>query len=365
MTTKQNKLNQHVNQNIFDFILFSEKMNEESWIFLLDTSKIYWNNGLSFLLEKSVSNNHKMMLKIIDTIENTNNEIMEMVNNSFVNNNGRLIYEIKNNFVYKGNEIVRILTDVTKVSVNVALKNNDYALADRLNKMSNYKVSEYEIKMEKIRKDKTLSKKEKLIESTLHQGIVHIDELISLDDFDLYLKVIKYPASHLEKLQMYLEKEENKKLFQEAVDLNLGNTKEAMKLDRLGNVSKTLIRDFYNKEYKPNEKYLYVNQYNREPIGKNGIYFEDILNHKDLRFFEHACLTNSKKMDWALEEIIKLRPQDYSIQKILLKNGAKIHKRWTQQDGWGYMNTFDEIDEVATQLLKNQLIILIDEGEIK
>ena len=85
------------------------------------------------------------------------------------------------------------------------------------------------------------------------------------------------------------------------------------------------------------------------------------MNHKDLRFFEHAARTDKKNLDWALKNIIMNRPDEYKIQKILLDNGAKLHKIWREDDAWGEIVSRDAIDEVATQLLINQIKILMKE----
>jgi transcriptional regulator with XRE-family HTH domain len=351
-----------VENDIVDFILHSTKIDEKSWKYLLNTSGLYWNIGLSKILEEAVKEKHHKLNEIVDIIDETNKEINNLIKNS-IEYTGRPTYELRNNIVYKNNIPVRMLTDVNKETVLAALANNDYELANRLNKMSNYKVSEYELKMDKVNKDKTMTKKEKLIESVLHNGIVHIDDLIALDNYELYLKGIKYPASELERLQMYVEQKEYKKLFQATIDLGLNHTKNVLIKDDLKSLDKSLISDFTQKPYKPNAKYLYSIQRNQPPLGKNGIYFSDILNHKDLRFFIHACKTDPSKKDWALEKLITDRTDAYELQKLLLDEGAKIHKRWQEDDGWGYMVDHDKIDDVATELLRNQLQILMKEGK--
>ena len=98
------------------------------------------------------------------------------------------------------------------------------------------------------------------------------------------------------------------------------------------------------------------------PIGKKTILFKDIIGHKDYRFFSHAAKTDSSKLDWALETIIKDRSEEYKLQKTLLDLGAKLHKRWSEDDGWGYTNNIDEVDDVGTEILKNQIKILLKEG---
>jgi hypothetical protein len=90
------------------------------------------------------------------------------------------------------------------------------------------------------------------------------------------------------------------------------------------------------------------------------LHLDKVLNFNDIRFIKHAIpYTTQEDLDRALEDTVKLRPKEYTIQKILLDGGAQLHKRWTEDDGWGYLRCRDEIDEVGTQLLKKQIEIFL------
>ena len=61
------------------------------------------------------------------------------------------------------------------------------------------KIDEDVFEQAKISKNKKLSDKEKQLLHCIHNGVVCLDELISLNDFELYEKTIKeYPISKFE-----------------------------------------------------------------------------------------------------------------------------------------------------------------------
>jgi len=365
--SKHKQLDFAVDRTIVDFILHSDKMNDEAWNTLLDTNSLYWGSGISEILEAAVKEKHPVVKKILDRIEPSNEKVLELSNSNNQDSMGTRIYCLRDNILYKNNKHEMIYTDITKETVLAALENNDYELVERLNKLSNFKVSDYELKMDKVNKDKTMTKKDKLIEYCLHNGIVHIDDLIALDDYDVYLEGIQHPASELERVQNLVKNKEYKKVFEYAQNMKLSRTLDNLRKNINNELEETLNIDFKSKniEYAPNAKYLYgiKKHYGKvTPLGKKTILFKDIINHKDYRFFEHAAKTDSTKLDWALETIVKDRPEEYKLQKILLDTGAKLHKRWSQDDGWGYTENIDQVDDVGTEMLKNQIKILLKKG---
>ena len=85
---------------------------------------------------------------------------------------------------------------------------------------------------------------------------------------------------------------------------------------------------------------------------KNYLFLNTVLD-KDIRFIEKACKTaNQQELDDALT---KVAPNNFKAINILLNFGAKLHKTWTEDDGWGYMVNRDEIDEIGTEILKKKI----------
>jgi transcriptional regulator with XRE-family HTH domain len=373
--TKNNRI-PAVDVSIIDFILNSKQMNEKAWNFLLDTDSLYWGKGITKILEIAVKEKHPAVKRILDVIEPHNQKIQKLLKNEYneiYNDNDN--YSLRENILYNNKRYNKyekplLFTEVTKETVLYAMEHNDYKLADRLNQLSGYKVSDHEIKMDKINKDNSISKKDKLKSSVIYNGLVHIKELIALDDYDLYKELIEYPASEHERLISIAEKEDYKLLFEYAIQMDLNNTIETLRNNRVVKIYESLEKDFKNLRYEPNAKYLYPNKndkviytnFNKKAqIDKRKIEFKEIIQSKDYRFFEHAAKYDPEHLDWSLEKIIETRPEEYRLQKILLDLGAKLHKRWVEDDGWGYNINRDVIDNTATEILKNQIKILLKE----
>ena len=357
---REHKFKPIINDSIVDYIINNEKVLN----FIMKDQDIYWHNGLSKVLEKLVKDNNPLSDKVYKFVEKKNNEAkkyQESQYNSYYRSND---YWLKKDGVYHfhSNKLIKSITPVTRETVVYALNNNNYELAEKLNELSGGLVSSHEFKMYKVSKDVKMSKKDKLKESVIIDGLVDIDKLIALDDYKLYKEVIEQPASKEEAALQLAEKQKYRELLLIAEEDKLSYTKEAIVRDRITTLKDAIINDFRGKRSDFNKKYLVKEQsHNSKLLGKNCILFKDIIKHKDYDFFRHAANTDKENLDWALEEIVKDRPKEYELIKLLLDEGAKLHSRWTEDDGWGYMVQRDEKDDVATQLLRNQIEIFLKE----
>lgn len=87
-------------------------------------------------------------------------------------------------------------------------------------------------------------------------------------------------------------------------------------------------------------------------LAKQIIFLNKVLD-KDIRFIELACKTaTQQELD---EALTKIQPNNFKGINILLSFGAKLHKTWEEDDGWGYMINRDEIDEIGTEVLKQKI----------
>lgn len=317
-----------INDSIVDYII----NNEKALNFILKDQDIYWQNGISKILEKVVKDNNPLADKIYSFLEKRKNSNSNM--------------------------------PITRQTIIYALSHNNYELAEKLNSLSGGLVSSHEFKMDKVKKDTKMSKKEKLKHSVIIDGLVDIDKLIALDDYALYKEVIEEPVSKEEHAIQLAEKEKYRELLLFADKENLGYTKNAIIRDDISSLKDAIIQNFRSKNSEFNKKYLKANpSYKSKVLGKHCVLFEDIINHKDYEFFKHASQTDRNNLDWALEKLVKDRPKEYELIKMLLDEGAKLHNRYDEDDGWGYMVLRDDVDDVATQLLKNQIEIFLKEGK--
>lgn len=356
-----NQITYTLKTKFVDYILENNKIIE----YILSQGDVYWSNALVETLEKLVAKKDNRVERILSFIEIKNQEAITVYKTKKDNYSSLYLRDdgvYGAQYPYTEKRVISITT-LNRQTVLNALLNNDYELAERLNKQAGNIVSDHELKMDKVSKDSNLTKDEKLIESVMFGNYVDIDKLIALDDYRLYKKVIVRPASRREYALNLAREKKIKELFEFAVKEQMNNTIDSIKKDFIEKLENSINSDLGNKNDKLNSKYLIVQTHLRqkEPIGKGAILFEDIINHKDIEFFNHACESDSNNKDWALEEIVKNRPSDHEVIMLLLEAGAKLHKRWNEDDGWGYNVSRDEIDEIGTQLLKNQTIIFLKE----
>lgn len=334
--------------------------NEDKLEDLMNQGDIYWGNAISKVIEKMTSDNNQKVEHIVSFVEEKNQKALEYYNSK---KNDYYKPFLRDDGVYGDREskLIKTIIKTSRQSVLNALSHNHYELAERLNALSGNSVSEHEFKMDKINKNQELSSDDKLIESVLFNGIVDIDKLIALDNYKLYKRIIELPTSKVEMAINLAKENKLKELFSMTLKENMSYTLEALRKDKIASLEQAIRNDYPGKNDKINDKYVKSENNYKPALGKNTILFEDIIKHKDINFFAHACKTDLKKLDWALEEIVKERPKDYDLILLLLDNGAKLHKRWYEDDGWGYEVGRDEIDDVGTQLLRNQIEIFMKE----
>jgi transcriptional regulator with XRE-family HTH domain len=230
-------------------------------------------------------------------------------------------------------------------------------------------------------KTQDVSEKEK--EAVINDNIVNIKKLIELDNFDVYQELInKHPATKEEELEKkLLNKDYDAEMYNyiikncnyhykkkvNAADKNdsknknwddalfnfiKGNKLEVFSIiNRINNSKSNCISEnSINYEVLKSRGYTSISK--GLEFGKKDIKFKEIMNNNDIRFFNAAIEKYPKLIDWALENI---KPSRFNVIKLLLDSGAKLHKGHEEDDGWGYTNYIDEIDEIGTELLKKKI----------
>lgn len=340
-----------------------------------------WSYAYPYFVDYAYRYNKKLLTKLLEKIINSNKQYREKIQQ--INKEG------KNEFTWIDyqkralNEKYTFVNILPK-TVLYAIDCEDYEMANQLNELVKDKIDEDVFVQAKISKNKKLSDKEKQLLHCIHNGVVCLDELISLNDFELYEKTIKkYPISIYEKGFEFIDKNDYKGLFSFANELGGFNSviedlknKDVEKLQK--DYEKSL--GYFNSANELNSKYLkrYIydnhcgllsSSFMNKKLGidtsatkenfnnaKNYIFLNDVLNN-DIRFIEKASKTaTQQELDDALT---KVAPNNFKAINILLNFGAKLHKTWTEDDGWGYMVNRDEIDEIGTEVLKQKIKVIL------
>lgn len=282
------------------------------------------------------------------------------------------------------------LSWVTEIAFKKALSDNDEEAIQKfysLNKLARigcetYLPDEYDLRMAKVTHDSTLSGEEKLIQSVTHNGYPCVKELIQLKNYNLYQKIITKPCCLLEdcwneyKAGNISKAKElaPKACFPEILkSLENGNPENVIKAFCAAIYSRFNTREYHNNDdLLPNyDRYFgdYHDCYSSRAgwvtapevffERKRRIWLDEIWSFGDLRFYQDAIKQKPQDIDDYLERALKEKPENYALQQLLLDSGAQLHHRWVTDAGYEDEVRHDEPDLVATQLLKNQLNILI------
>lgn len=223
--------------DFFTMIASDKRIKETTIDFLLGNQrgrKCVWYHAFPYLINACYEVGNTDLLERLLTLSEENNQ--------YAYDN----LKDKRNYVYNyyfigfqyskgGHGLVRILDKTLKA----ALSKNDFAMIDRMNRLNrnvmNYYgefkcgiVSDDEIRVAKLKLDKSVSAQDIIIQSSIHNGIVVIDELLAVNDADLIEKTLeKYPVSKYEllndilgKLRQAVESDNWRFIFEYAVDNN-------------------------------------------------------------------------------------------------------------------------------------------------
>ncbi len=133
---------------------------------------------------------------------------------------------------------------------------------------SRYRANEDEIRVAKLKLDKTITKEELAIQSTIHSGIICIDELLELKDFKIIKKALKtYPIHLIEQYNAHFQQKEWRTLFQNAVDNNDNALADIIIKGKQEEIEAQLLSYWSGskaEKFNINKKHLYVHENGRK-----------------------------------------------------------------------------------------------------
>ena len=221
--------------DFFTMIASDKRINENTINFLLGKQrgrKCVWYHAFPYMIDACYDTGNSELLERLLTLSEENNQY------AYDNLRDRDNYAYNYFFIgfigrKDGHGLVRILDKTLKS----ALQKNDFTMIERMNRLNTnvmryyggFKcevVSDDEVRVAKLKLDKSVSKQEVLVQSAIHDGIIDINELLAVDDIDLIEKALKkYPVSKFEKiadrhekLRQALASENWRYIFEYAVD---------------------------------------------------------------------------------------------------------------------------------------------------
>lgn len=221
----------------FTMIVTDKRINDKTINFLLGKQqgrKCVWYHAFPYMIDACYDMGNSELLERLLTLSEENNQY------AYDNLKDRNNYAYNYFFIgfigrKDGHGLVRILDKTLKS----ALQKNDFTMIERMNHLNKnvmkyyggFKcgvVSDDEIRVAKLKLDKSVSAQDIIIQSSIHNGIVVIDELLAVNDADLIEKTLeKYPISKYEllndilgKLKQAVESDNWRFIFEYAVDYN-------------------------------------------------------------------------------------------------------------------------------------------------
>ena len=344
---------------MIDFILYSNEILSSLKEKLLSNYKDrnYFAPAFSFpyFIDYAVKKGDlKLAEKLIDLAIKYNDENKAIVSNGYT-------------------QIYKWIISLDKITFEKLLALEAYDLIEKANKIS-FVVDSYTLEANKIKHNKKLSDKDKAIQLCIHDGIVCLDELIALNDFDLYEKMLKkYPISVYEMLYSDISRKEYKSLFSYATEKSIGSLIDDLRKRNIEKLAFDLQKSIKGSDleqelnYKYISKFVYTSNILKNSFNptceafqsaKNFIFLLEVLD-KSIEFIEKASkMATQKELD---EALAKISPENFKGISVLLKAGAKLHKTWCEDDGWGYNVQRDEIDEIGTEILKKKIKDILGE----
>ena len=362
---------------VLDIIVQDKRVKPETILYLLSNQKkreCVWYLVFPYLLHQSYLHNNMELFNVILNASISNNQYaydkMPIKHDSYYGYNYELRYFMiasKNGYGNKVHGLVRAL----EKTIKLALERSDIETVEKLNNLNTAVMQYYgqfkcyiatadEIRIAKLKMDKSISESEIKIQSTIHESVVCIDELLNLNDFKIIKKVLnEYPIHIVELLDEWLSKSKWKELYRFAIDNNNESLANAVIAKDDKEYLRRTIQEYFKKDnYNFNKKhfYLYENSRQKSIASPNKEQFDKIkqriidelalkidkdttINNLTKEYFESELSKGNIdmvviKLCVRLEAILKCDYHYDGELSAMLEKYCQEHG-W-EDDGWGY-----------------------------
>lgn len=266
--------------DILDIIVLDKRVNNQTITLLLSNQNnrnCVWYLVLPYLLHQSYLHNN---IKLFDMVLKAS-----VISNQYAYDYLHITYDYYKNADYEFKYFFIVpkqygkaphgLVRALEKTIKLALERSDIETVEKLNNLNSavmkyhagfkcYIATADEIRIAKLKLDKKVSKEEIAIQSTIHEGVVCVKELVELKDFKTIKKVIlENPIHELEVINSLIENSDLRTLFRYSVDKKL-----SWHIDKIvtGNTAKLGdgFVDVLWKDFGPNQHEFYYRENGRE-----------------------------------------------------------------------------------------------------
>lgn len=385
-----------ITDEILDIIIDDSKINETTFEYIVSPNKQtnnVWYWVFPWLIDLTYKNNNIVKF---DALINATKQNNQYGFEHKANDDNCLRYNTIN-IGSRYQEKMFGIVIIKKSTFEQALDKSDIETIEILNEINNqsfplqsgyrYRATADEIRIAKLKLDKSVSENEIKIQSTIHEGVVNIDELLEINDFKLIKNVLNnYPIHIIEYLYSLFTKKEWRQLFEYAVDNNNSSLANEIIKSNEESISKCLSsywKENINKKhlfYMDNDKKfeLFANSYGNsrykyttieDAINKLQLCKQRILDDLSLKidkdkivgeltkeYFESELAKGNEdiviiKLCVRLEAILRCDYQYSGDFSTMLNRYCDEKLHWSEDDGWGY--NVNKSDDKTIKLLNN------------
>ena len=274
-------------RSYFSMVVTDKRINEETINILLSNQRdreCIWYHAFPYIIDEAYKNaNIQFLERLLDISKSNNAIVYNTIKPIYDRYDGKYDYRLNYFFVVsdygqKGHGLVRIL----ECTIKDMLKNGDFTLLNEVNeinaKVKNYIESNFnrvhesimkskcyiasddEIRIAKLKLDKSISKNDLEVQSAIHYGIINIKELIQVEDFATVKKALyEYPIHPFELLYKMYQSKNLKGLFEFAVDKEENSLADALISDNAKDIENSLLKIWNNNNLHYQMRKLYFN----------------------------------------------------------------------------------------------------------
>lgn len=274
----QDQCNCLIPQDFFTLLVTDKRVNETTLnVFLSNQNgrECVWYHAFPYLIDEAYKNgNDKLLLKMLDISRKNNAIAYETIDPIYDNYDSSYNYVLNYFFIApkygnKGHGLVRVLESTIKA----ALEKGDFDMVQELNninidvenfvttkfrrvhesmtKSKCYVATSDEIRVAKIKLDKSVSRTDLEIQSAIHNGIVDIKELKEIADFKAVKKALNdYPVHPFELVYRMYQQQKWRELFEFSVDYDINRLSDAILYQNKEDIEENIL-EIWTKDNQP------------------------------------------------------------------------------------------------------------------
>lgn len=274
----QDQCNCLIPRDFFTLLVTDKRVNETTLnVFLSNQNgrECVWYHAFPYLIDEAYKNgNDKLLLKLLDISRKNNAIAYETIDPIYDNYDSSYNYVLNYFFIApkygnKGHGLVRVLESTIKA----ALEKGDFDMVQEFNninidvenfvttkfrrvhesmtKSKCYVATSDEIRVAKLKLDKSVSRTDLEIQSAIHNGIVDIKELKEIADFKAVKKALNdYPVHPFELVYRMYQQQNWRELFEFSVDYDINRLSDAILYQNKEDIEENIL-EIWTKDNQP------------------------------------------------------------------------------------------------------------------